>query len=93
MEDLRFLLPITAGKRPEVDSIATQEEAETSEKLDFRDFLADSYSGTANVANNGLKTGLDISGGAAEQSHVLPEKNSPPVNTPQTLRFMPEAKK
>ena len=38
MEDLRFLLPITAGKRPEVDSIATQVEAETSEKLDFRDF-------------------------------------------------------
>ena len=74
MEDLRFLLPITAGKRPEVDSIATQAEAETSEKLDFRDFLADSYSETANVANDGLKTGLDISGGAAEQSHVLPEK-------------------
>ena len=57
MEDLRFLLPITAGKRPEVDSIATQAEAETLEKLDFRDFLADSYSETANATNHSLKTG------------------------------------
>ena len=92
MEDLRFLLPITAGKRPEVDSIATQAEAETSEKLDFRDFLADSYSETANGANDGLKTGLDISGRAAEQSHVLPEKISPPVNTPQTLAIHARSK-
>ena len=92
MEDLRFLLPITAGKRPEVDSIATQAEAETSEKLDFRDFLADSYSETANVTNDGLKTGLDISGGAAEQSHVLSRKNFPPVNTPQTLAIHARSK-
>jgi hypothetical protein len=92
MEDLRFLLPITAGKRPEVDSIATQAEAETSEKLDFRDFLADSYSETANVTNDGLKTGLDISSGAAGQSHVLSEKISLPVNTSQTLAIHARSK-
>ena len=92
MEDLRFLLPITTGKRTEVDSIATQAEAEISEKLDFRDFLADSYSETANVTNDGLKTGLDISGGAAEQSHVLSEKIPPPVNTSQTLAIHARSK-
>ena len=85
MEDLRFLSPITAGKRPEIDSIATQAEAETSEKLEFRDFLQDSYSETGNVTNDGLRTGLDISGGAGEQTHALSEKISLQVNTSQTL--------
>ncbi len=92
MEDLRFLLPITAGKRPEVDSISTQAEAETPEKLNFRDFLADSYSETANVTNDGLESDLEISGVAAEQSHVLSENISPSVNTSQTLAIHARSK-
>ena len=76
MEDLRFLLPTITGKRTEVDSITTQAEAEITQKLDFRDFLADSYSETANCTNDGLKAGLNKSSGAAEQGDVPSEKNS-----------------
>ena len=92
MEDLRFLLPITVGKRPEVDPIATPAKAETSEKIDFRDFLADSYSETANVTNDGSKTGLHISGGPVAQSPYLSEKNPHPVNTSQTLAIHARSK-
>ena len=92
MEDLRFLLPITPGKRPEVDSIANKAEAETSEKLNFRDFLADSYSETANVTKDDLKSGLDMSGGAAERNHVLSEKTYPPINTSQSLAIHARSK-
>ena len=92
MEDLRFLSPISAGKRPEVDSIATQAGSETSEKQDFRDFLAGSYSETANVTNDGSKTGLARSGGVTEQNHVPTEKNFPPVNASQTLAIHARSK-
>ena len=73
MEDLRFLLPITPGKRPEVDSIATKAEAETSEKLNFRDFLADSYSETANVANTS-NCPVIISGGVSSIEDIKKAK-------------------
>ena len=73
MEDLRFLSPIKAGKRLEVDSITTPAEAAIKEKLDFRDFLADSYLETANVTNDGLRAGSDISSGTVEQGDVFGE--------------------
>jgi len=92
MEDLRFLLPTITGKRTEVDSITTQAEAEITQKLDFRDFLADSYSETANCTNDGLKAGLNKSSGAAEQGDVPSEKNSALVNTSQTLAIHSRSK-
>ncbi len=92
MEDLRFLLPVTAGKRPEVDSIATQTEAETSEKLDFRSFLADTYSETANAPDDGLRSDVEISSGAAEQGGVPSEKTFPLANTSQNLAIHARSK-
>ena len=98
MEDLRFLLPITAGKRPEVDPVTTPAEAETSEKPDFRSFLGESYSETANGKNDGFINDPSISNGVAGQEGQAGqegaplEKTFPTVNRSQALAIHARSK-
>ena len=92
MEDLRYRLPITGGKKPELDPINRRAEAEPPGELDFRGFLRETYTQASNRVNDRLKTDRDISSGTAERVGSSSEKIFPPIKTSQSFAIHSRSK-